>query len=85
MSSLALRFHCPQCHASIKAPHQLSGQRRNCPGCSHSFLVPRRLHEDAGPVLVPVEKEDRFVLGVRYQTGTGALGAGTRASARYSA
>ena len=44
-----------------------------------------RLAELADELKQALEKEDRFVLGVRYQTGTGALGAGTRASARYSA
>lgn len=32
-------FQCPSCMAKIKAPAQLIGQRRNCPGCGNSFLV----------------------------------------------
>jgi hypothetical protein len=32
-------FPCPSCQARIKAPEQLIGQRRNCPGCGCSVVV----------------------------------------------
>jgi hypothetical protein len=69
MTTATFRFQCPACHVRIKAPVQLSGRRRNCPGCSHTFIVPSNIPEDAGPILVPVETEDRFVLAVHYRTG----------------
>src|SRR2546422_9566360 len=64
MKSNAIHFPCPNCGARIKAPLQLNGQRRNCPGCSHTFIVPRLIPEDAEPVLVLVEANDRLALGV---------------------
>jgi hypothetical protein len=69
MTTTTFRFHCPACGASIKAPVQLSGRRRNCPGCSDIFIVPCNIPEDAGPILVPLETEDRFVLEVYYRAG----------------
>jgi hypothetical protein len=69
MTTTPIRFHCPACGARIKAPIQLSGRRRNCPRCSHTFIVPSNIPDDAGPILVPQETEDRFVLEVHYRTG----------------
>jgi DNA-directed RNA polymerase subunit RPC12/RpoP len=47
-----LSFRCAGCRARIKAPMQMRGQTRSCPGCGYRVVVqPQRL-EDAGPVLV---------------------------------
>jgi hypothetical protein len=48
-----LTLRCPGCNARIKAPVQLLGQRRQCPGCKTPFVVGPRVPQDAGPVLVP--------------------------------
>jgi hypothetical protein len=64
-----IRFLCSHCRARIKAPLQLVGRKRDCPGCSQAFIVPCILPDNAGPVLVPVEEEDRFTLGVIYPYG----------------
>lgn len=69
MSNNFIHFFCPNCKARIKAPGQLSGQRRNCPGCTHSLKVPILVPEDAQPIFVLLEDDDRFKLGVRYRTG----------------
>ncbi len=45
-------FRCPGCNARIKAPTQLLGHRRECPGCRTGFVVRPEPLEDAGPVLV---------------------------------
>ena len=34
-----IRFRCPGCDASIKAPRQLLGRSRDCPGCGRNFVV----------------------------------------------
>ena len=47
-----LSFRCAGCRARIKAPSQLRGQTRSCPGCGHRFVVQRQRLEDAGPALV---------------------------------
>ena len=36
----------------IKAPIQLTGQSRSCPGCTLRFVVQRTAPEDAGPILL---------------------------------
>jgi DNA-directed RNA polymerase subunit RPC12/RpoP len=48
----SLSFRCPACQARIKAPVQLIGQARTCPGCGHRLIVPVRAPEQSGPVLV---------------------------------
>jgi DNA-directed RNA polymerase subunit RPC12/RpoP len=50
VSTISLR--CGGCRARIKAPFQLYGQMRSCPGCGHRFVVQVRRPEDAGPALV---------------------------------
>jgi DNA-directed RNA polymerase subunit RPC12/RpoP len=47
-----LSFRCGGCRARIKAPRQMRGQRRACPGCGHRFVVQPQRIEDSGPVLV---------------------------------
>jgi DNA-directed RNA polymerase subunit RPC12/RpoP len=47
-----ITFRCGGCQARIKAPYQLHGQRRSCPGCGHRFIVRAQRPQDSGPVLV---------------------------------
>ncbi len=47
-----LSFRCGGCRARIKAPVQLRGQTRSCPGCGHRLVVQPVRIEDAGPALV---------------------------------
>jgi hypothetical protein len=69
MNTRQLHFSCPHCQARIKAPVQLSGQRRNCPGCGHALSVPYTRPEDAGPLLVLLEANEHFSLGVPRSAG----------------
>ena len=85
MKSHAIHFPCPNCRARIKAPLQLNGQRRNCPGCSHTFVVPRLIPEDAEPVLVLVEANDRLAIGVSYRSRANPVWAKSRYLPRQSA
>ena len=58
-----ISFTCPSCRARIKAPAQLAGRRRDCPGCGFPLVVRPHAPEggapvavappDAGPLLVP--------------------------------
>ena len=43
---------CSACRARIKAPGQLLGQLRNCPGCQTQILIHPQPPEDVGPILV---------------------------------
>jgi hypothetical protein len=45
-------FRCPGCRARIKAPPELLGQRRNCPGCNTPFVVRVPAPPDSGPLLI---------------------------------
>ena len=49
MNFISLR--CGGCSARIKAPSQLRGQMRSCPGCGYRFRVQPQRIEDAGPAL----------------------------------
>jgi CheY-like chemotaxis protein/DNA-directed RNA polymerase subunit RPC12/RpoP len=51
----SIRIRCPACNARIKAPSQLAGQMRDCPGCGHRLLVRWKPPEDSGPVLLDDE------------------------------
>jgi hypothetical protein len=53
----AIHMNCPKCHARIKAPAELLGQTRTCPGCHAPFLIRQQPPEDCGPVLVQDEGE----------------------------
>jgi DNA-directed RNA polymerase subunit RPC12/RpoP len=55
-------FRCAGCDARIKAPLQMQGQMRACPGCGHRFVVRPRRVEDAGPALVPPPPSGSLVL-----------------------
>jgi hypothetical protein len=66
MNTSYIHFHCPSCRARIKAHLLLAGRARNCPGCEQTFTVPRRLPEDTGPMLVPIEGLDHYRLGINY-------------------
>lgn len=48
----ALSCRCAGCGARIKAPVQLLGQTRACPGCKRPFVVRSHPPEDCGPMLV---------------------------------
>jgi hypothetical protein len=50
--SYPIVFHCAACRARIKAPAQLLGSSRNCPGCGYRFVVRLQPPPEAGPVLV---------------------------------
>ena len=68
MTTSSVCFRCQECRARIKAPVQLVGRSRSCPGCGRALKVPVVLAADAEPILVPVEGEDRFTLGVMYRS-----------------
>jgi DNA-directed RNA polymerase subunit RPC12/RpoP len=57
--SSSLSFRCGGCHARIKAPIQLLGQSRPCPGCGHRLVVQMKAPPESGPLLV--EDSDRYV------------------------
>ena len=67
MNGKSILFRCPTCDARIKAPVQLSGRNRDCPGCKHAFVVPRFIPDDAEPLFVLIEGEDRCLLGIAYR------------------
>jgi len=52
-------LRCPGCRARIKAPRQLIGQRRNCPGCDTPFVVRVQPIQDSDPLLVAAEQSPR--------------------------
>jgi hypothetical protein len=68
MNPRAIRFRCPGCRARIKSPVRLAGRSRACPGCGQSFTVPR-IPADALPILVLMEGEERYSLGLGYRRG----------------
>jgi hypothetical protein len=45
-------LRCPRCKARIKAPVELVGQRRNCPGCAALLVVRIEPPQDSDPMLV---------------------------------
>src|SRR5712691_6991638 len=47
-----IKFRCPSCKVRIKAPVQLHGQIRPCPGCGNVFTVKPSTPEDSGPLLL---------------------------------
>jgi hypothetical protein len=55
LSSIIVR--CPGCAARIKAPIQLLGQQRNCPGCQRRFVIRPQVPPDLGSLLVRDEPE----------------------------
>ena len=56
-----ISFRCHSCNARIKAPDQLAGRSRPCPGCGAALVVPRRIPADAGAVLVAVDGGGDFM------------------------
>jgi uncharacterized paraquat-inducible protein A len=54
--SHSITFRCPGCNARIKAPFQLRGQTRACPGCGHRLVVRWAPPQDSGPALVPGDR-----------------------------
>lgn len=49
-------LRCPGCSARIKAPGELLGQRRNCPGCGTPFIVRPQRPTDSDPIMVTVDR-----------------------------
>jgi hypothetical protein len=56
--SPSIIFPCPGCKARIRAPFQLRGQARSCPGCGHRFIIRFPAPVEQGPVLVPDDQPD---------------------------
>ena len=54
--ALFITLRCPGCAARIKAPRELNGQRRNCPGCGTSFVVRAQRPRDSDPILVASDR-----------------------------
>jgi hypothetical protein len=54
--AITIVLRCPGCSARIKAPWQLVGQRRRCPGCCTSFVVRAERPPDSGPMLVTSDR-----------------------------
>jgi hypothetical protein len=52
MASASISIRCSQCRARIRAPYQLLGKWRNCPGCGHYVVVQLKPPPEAGPALV---------------------------------
>jgi hypothetical protein len=50
--SHAIRFRCPSCGAKIKAPTEMLGSLRLCPGCCGTVVVRPSIPEEQGPILV---------------------------------
>jgi DNA-directed RNA polymerase subunit RPC12/RpoP len=48
----SISFRCGGCNARIKAPSQLRGRTRACPGCGHRLVVQTAPPRDEGPVLM---------------------------------
>jgi hypothetical protein len=55
----AIIFRCPGCGARIKAPGELLGETRRCPGCNTPFVVRVPTPPDSGPLLVNHEARAR--------------------------
>jgi DNA-directed RNA polymerase subunit RPC12/RpoP len=51
--SATFSFRCPACNARIRAPYQIVGETRACPGCGHRFVVRLPVPQEEGPILVP--------------------------------
>jgi CheY-like chemotaxis protein len=50
--SRSIQIRCSGCRARIKAPIQLIGQTRACPGCGKRIIVQRLAPKDSGPILL---------------------------------
>jgi hypothetical protein len=50
--NVCICFRCFGCHARIKAPIQLIGQSRTCPGCGTTLVVQLKAPPPSGPKLV---------------------------------
>ena len=50
--NFTIRFRCPSCKVRIKAPVQLQGQTRPCPGCGNYFTVRPTTPKDSGPLVL---------------------------------
>jgi len=60
-------FRCPGCNVRIRAPYQLVGQERACPGCGRRSVVWIPVPEEQGPLLVPDEQSGPRRTGKTYR------------------
>lgn len=56
---LTIHVRCAGCNARIKAPVQLLGRVRCCPGCKRRLIIQSKAPDDARPVLVYNENQTR--------------------------
>jgi hypothetical protein len=54
----SIRLRCSGCRARIKAPVQLVGQTRNCPGCGRRLVIQMKAPEDCEVVIVHDNSRD---------------------------
>lgn len=54
--SHSISFRCRSCNARIKAPLELRGQTRSCPGCGYRVVVRSGPPQDVGPAFVSDEQ-----------------------------
>jgi len=47
-----ISFRCPSCSAQLRAPIQLAGRSRPCPGCAETVMVPLRIPSEEPSILV---------------------------------
>jgi DNA-directed RNA polymerase subunit RPC12/RpoP len=59
-------FRCPGCDARIRAPYQLVGTERACPGCGRRLVVRWPVREEQGPLLVPDESRGPWLADRSY-------------------
>lgn len=53
---MTIRFPCPSCQHSIKAPDNYAGRAVNCPGCGTKLTVPAATAESPSAAAAPVDK-----------------------------
>ena len=51
----SIRLRCPRCNARLKAPPELRGQTRNCPGCDRPLVIKVKPPADSDPVLLAMD------------------------------
>jgi hypothetical protein len=54
--SATIILRCPGCSVRIKAPRELYGKVRKCPGCATSFIVRPQRPRDSDPILVASDR-----------------------------
>jgi CheY-like chemotaxis protein/DNA-directed RNA polymerase subunit RPC12/RpoP len=51
----SIQIRCSGCNARIKAPAELIGQTRGCPGCGQRLLIQRKPPEDSEPLVLDAD------------------------------